>query len=46
MKQQDYWSDFYNSGSVFDYLKYCRNLMNKEQDGIEDHNRRTHNKRK
>lgn len=46
MTVDNLWNNFYNSGSIFDYLKYCQTLEKKEQNGIEVHDRRIDNKRK
>ncbi len=45
MTEDVFWDKFILSGSVEDYLQYCRNSVKKEQDGIEVYNRRTDNKR-
>lgn len=40
------WNKFLNSGSVFDYIEYCRQRNNqKEQTNSEVHDRRTCDKR-
>ena len=46
MTVDNLWENFYNSGSVFDYLIYCQISEKKEQDNVEVHDRRIDNKRK
>ncbi len=45
MTVENLWNNFYNSGSVSDYLKYCQTLEKKEQNSVEVHDRRFDNKR-
>lgn len=40
------WNRFFNSGSVYDYLLYCRKNEEREKSRLEVHDRRTDNKRK
>ncbi len=45
MTEDAFWDKFTLSGRVEDYLLYCRNSKNKEQESLEVHDRRPCDKR-
>ncbi len=45
MQSEIAWQEFLNTGSVFDYLSYCKIIKKGEQEQNEVYNRRTNNKR-